>query len=74
MKDFESGIHYLRKEGLKYGLIADSENDGVLIERLASIIRGQDPLKATNDALRAQLEKVREEAVNEATDPESAFD
>ena len=39
MLSFESGVSYLRKEARKAGLIADSDNNDVLIEKVAGLIR-----------------------------------
>lgn len=43
MKDFEMGLAYLRKEARKSGMIADSDNDDVLVEKLAGLIRSWEP-------------------------------
>lgn len=64
MKGFETGVGYLRNESLKYGLIQDSDNNDKLIERLARVIRGQDPFGG--DAEEAErAESVRMNALGE---------
>lgn len=63
MKGFESGVAYLRKESLKYGLIKESDNDDKLIERLAKIVRGQDPFDG-NTELAEEAEQIRREALD----------
>ena len=68
MKDFSKGFTYLRKEARLYVLVADSDSDGVVVERLIRIIRGEDPFDdskegraakeaATVTAMRAHEEK-----------------
>lgn len=43
MKSFESGIAYLRQEARASGLIADSDNNDVLIEKVAGLVRKWKP-------------------------------
>ncbi len=39
MLSFESGVSYLRKEARVVGLVADSDTDDVLIEKVSQMIR-----------------------------------
>ncbi len=43
MRGFETGTHYLRKVALEEGLIAASDNDVVLVQRLVKLIKRKDP-------------------------------
>ncbi len=38
MRDFETGMHYLRKTALRCALIQESDNDGTLVKRIARLI------------------------------------
>ncbi|NGX46408.1 MAG: hypothetical protein K940chlam2_01598 [Chlamydiae bacterium] len=60
MKGFETGMHYLRKVALEKGMIAESDNDGVLVERLAKLITHKCP------------EVVAPEVIEEAPEVEEA--
>jgi len=56
MKDFETGISYLRKEALSVALILSSDNDDLLCERISQILRGNDPFGGDEEA-RARCDK-----------------
>lgn len=48
MKDFEMGLKYLRKEALASGFIEDSDNDDVLVQRLAGVLQGKKSESGSN--------------------------
>lgn len=50
MKDFESGVAYLRKEALAAKLIEDSDNNDVLVEKLAGLIRNSVEVESVEDS------------------------
>ena len=78
MKDFSKGFTYLRKEARLYVLVADSDSDGVVVERLIRIIRGEDPFddskegRAAKEAAAVTAERAQEDKENldEAEEPE----
>ncbi len=43
MRSFESGVAYLRQEARSAGLIQDSDNNDVLIEKVSQLIRKWKP-------------------------------
>lgn len=65
MKDFETGLGYLRKEARKSGFILESDNDDVLIERLSQMVRAFGPETAKEDAPMVQEAVAEAEAIVE---------
>ncbi len=62
MRDFESGLTYLRKEARESGFIADSDNDDVLVERLAGLLRDWKPKEAVDPVAVEREEAAKAEA------------
>jgi len=62
MLSFESGVSYLRKEARLVGLVADSDTDDVLIEKVSQMIRKWGR-QAAVQAAAAEAERVAAQSV-----------
>lgn len=72
MKDFETGMHYLRKVALEEGMIAESDNDGVLVEKLAKFIKAGPRVEIVTVEVQpaVEVEKEKEEVPPSAKEAE----
>ncbi len=69
MKGFETGMHYLRKVALEEHMIQESDNDGVLIERLTKFIKAGPQVEVV-EVEAAPAEVIEEEEEEEEEKPE----
>lgn len=65
MKGFETGIHYLRKIAFEEGLIKESDNDDVLIQRLAKLIKAGPVIERVEVRIEVPVVAIEEEEEKE---------